>query len=158
MRIIQIVVVVVAFLSTITAVYQRNKQMILIFLYSKKWARRFFYEDFIDKDKNYDVFISYSHADSQYVESILLRGLEHSPDTEFQYKVCVHSRDWNIGEDIPTQIFRSVSDSRRTIIVLSASYVESQWSDMEFKAAHKKALKDKIQVKQQGVNILAYIP
>ena len=61
-------------------------------------------------------------------------------------QVCVHSRDWNVGEDIPSQIFRSVEDSRKTIIVLSQSYIESQWSDMEFKAAHKKALIDKIQV------------
>ena len=61
-------------------------------------------------------------------------------------QVCVHSRDWNVGEDIPSQIFRSVEDSRKTIIVLSQSYIESQWSDMEFKAAHKKALAEKIQV------------
>ena len=71
-------------------------------------------------------------------------GLEN--DAEFRYKVCVHSRDWNVGEDIPSQIFRSVEDSRKTIIVLSKSYVESKWSDLEFKAAHKKALIDKIQV------------
>ena len=123
-----------------------NRQRILIYLYSKRWARKFFHEDYIDKDKNYDAFISYSHADSEYVEKTLLKGLEHSPDSEFRYKICVHSRDWNVGEDIPTQIFRSVSDSRKTIIVLSQNYVESQWSDMEFKAAHKKALIDKIQV------------
>ena len=98
----------------------------------------------------------------------------------------MHSRDWNVGEGIPSQIFRSVADSRKTIIVLSQvntlllsmkkivttvivimmikivkmmmmlveyltnmnvqSYVESKWSDMEFMAAHKKALQDKIQV------------
>ena len=31
----------------------------------------------------------------------------------------MHSRDWNVGEGIPSQIFRSVADSRKTIIVLS---------------------------------------
>ena len=29
-------------------------------------------------------------------------------------------------------------------------YVESKWSDMEFMAAHKKALQDKIQVELQN--------
>ena len=87
-------------------------------------------------------------------------------------QVCVHSRDWNVGEGIPSQIFRSVADSRKTIIVLSQvkidcldslqqfpklikllslqSYVESKWSDMEFMAAHKKALQDKIQVESSS--------
>ena len=60
--------------------------------------------------------------------------------------IILFSRDWNPGEDIPSQIFRSVADSRKTIIVLNQNYVESKWSDMEFNAAHKKALEDKIQV------------
>jgi len=137
--------VLVAMLFFVCTVYHMNKQRILIYLYSKRWSRKFFHEDYMDKDKNFDVFISYSHADSEYVEKSLLKGLEYSQDSEFRYKVCVHSRDWNVGEDIPTQIFRSVSDCRKTIIVLSSNYVESQWSDMEFKAAHKKALVDKIQ-------------
>eukprot|EP00092_Neocalanus_flemingeri_P000247 GFUD01000265.1.p1 GENE.GFUD01000265.1~~GFUD01000265.1.p1 ORF type:complete len:309 (-),score=57.18 GFUD01000265.1:151-996(-) len=143
--IIIVTLILIAVLFFLLFVYHVNKQRILIYLYSKRWSRKFFHEDYIDKDKNYDVFISYSHADSEYVEKKLLRGLEYSPDSEFRYKVCVHSRDWNVGEGIPTQIFRSVSDSRKTIIVLSQNYVESKWSDMEFKAAHKKALIDKIQ-------------
>lgn len=127
-------------------IFAFNKQKILIYLYSKSWSRRFFNEEYIDKDKNYDAFISYSHEDRDYVEGTLLTGLEKATDSEFRYKVCVHSRDWNVGEDIPSQIFRSVEDSRKTIIVLSQNYIESKWSDMEFKAAHKKALVDKIQV------------
>jgi protein toll len=127
------------------AIYFGNRQRLLVYLYSKKWSRRFFHEEHIDQDKHYDAFISYSHADTEYVET-LLRGLEQSPDPEFRYKVhsytflpsetkvdicigigccltrvqvCVHSRDWNVGEGIPSQIFRSVADSRKTIIVLS---------------------------------------
>ena len=135
-----------ALFCLLTALFTCNKQRILIYLYSKSWSRRFFNEDYIDKDKHFDAFISYSHEDKEYVETTLLTGLETATDSEFRYKVCVHSRDWNVGEDIPSQIFRSVQDSRKTIIVLSQNYIESKWSDMEFKAAHKKALIDKIQV------------
>ena len=130
-------------LATLFLVY---KQRIIIFLYSKSWARLYFNEDYVDRDKHYDAFISYSHEDRDFVENTLVQGLERAQDSELRYKVCVHSRDWNVGEDIPSQIFRSVEDSRKTIIVLSQSYVESKWSDLEFKAAHKKALTDKIQV------------
>ena len=146
MPVIASVTTLLAFVALLMFLTLLNKQRILIYLYSKSWSRRFFNEEYIDKDKNYDAFISYSHEDRDYVERTLLTGLEEATDSEFRYKVCVHSRDWNVGEDIPSQIFRSVEDSRKTIIVLSQNYIESKWSDMEFKAAHKKALVDKIQV------------
>ena len=146
MQIITSLATVIAVLLLLAFIFVINKQKILIYLYSKSWARQYFNEDYIDRDKHFDAFISYSHEDRDYVENNLLRGLENADDSELRYKVCVHSRDWNVGEDIPSQIFRSVEDSRKTIIVLSQNYVESKWSDMEFKAAHKKALVDKIQV------------
>ena len=63
------------------------KQRILIYLYSKSWSRRFFNEEYIDKDKHFDAFISYSHEDREYVEQTLLTGLEEATDSEFRYKV-----------------------------------------------------------------------
>ena len=65
-----------------------NKQRILIYLYSKSWSRRFFNEEYIDKDKHFDAFISYSHEDREYVEQTLLTGLEEATDSEFRYKVA----------------------------------------------------------------------
>ena len=64
-----------------------NKQRLLIYLYSKSWSRRFFNEEYIDKDKHFDAFISYSHEDRDYVEQTLLTGLEEATDSEFRYKV-----------------------------------------------------------------------
>ena len=69
-----------------------NKQRILIYLYSKSWSRRFFNEEYIDKDKHFDAFISYSHEDREYVEQTLLTGLEEATDSEFRYKVIDQSR------------------------------------------------------------------
>ena len=41
----------------------------------------------MDKDKLYDAFLSYSHADSEYVESLLLPGLESLDNPmEHQYR------------------------------------------------------------------------
>lgn len=40
----------------------------------------------------------------------------------------------------PKQIADSVENSRRTIIVLTRNFVESDWGKMEFRVAHKKSL------------------
>lgn len=42
------------------------------------------------------------------------------------------------------QIVRSVSESRRTLIVLSPNYVESVWGTMEFRTAHRSAMEDQV--------------
>lgn len=91
-----------------------------------------------DPDRVYDVFISFAHQDFEFVEDILLPKLEK----EFKQKVCVHYRDWIIGDMIPTQIIRSVENSRKTIIVMSKSFIESDWANLEFGAAHNRALKE----------------
>ena len=74
MPIIASLATIVALMFFIVALVALNKNKILIFLYSKSWSRKFFHEDFIDKDKNFDVFISFSHEDREYVEGTLLAG------------------------------------------------------------------------------------
>lgn len=52
---------------------------------------------------------------------------------------------------IPDQILDSVSASRRTVVVLSRSYLNSTWSRMEFQAAHTKTMEEKTQVSEWTV-------
>jgi len=125
--------------------YSCHSDTIKIWIYSKSWARIFFTEDLIDKDKPYDAFLSYSHADADFVEKVLLQGLENAKNPDHRYKCLIHTRDWNIGEMIPHQIIQSVESSRRTIIVLSKSYLEAMWTKLEFRAAHTQAIQDKRQ-------------
>ena len=61
----------------------------------------------------------------------------------FRFKCLIHTRDWSVGEMIPDQILHSVESSRRTIIVLSPAYIDSMWTKLEFRAAHKQALQDR---------------
>lgn len=146
--IILIVVILVFFLlgvCVILAFYICYRDTIVIWIYSKSWARIFFVEDIIDKEKPYDAFLSYSQQDADFVEKILLSGLEAPENPDYKYKCLIHTRDWNVGEMIPDQIINSVESSRRTIIVLSEAYIESMWTKLEFRAAHTQALQDKTQ-------------
>ncbi|XP_045456017.1 protein toll-like [Melitaea cinxia] len=83
----------------------------------------------------YDAFVSFAHQDEDFVREKLLPKLEKGKPP---LKICVHYRDWVIGDYIPAQISRSVDQSRYTIIVLSRNFVESMWGRMEFRTAHAK--------------------
>ena len=123
------------------------RDLIIIHIFSQSWGRYLFSEDLLDNRKEYDVFLSYANQDSQYVEDILLSGLERPEKTEDQrYKCLIHNRDWAPGTPIPDQILQSVENSRRTVIVLSQHYLQSMWSNMEFQAAHVKTMEENIQV------------
>lgn len=141
---IVIVCSIVAFLGllvgAVVALFFFYNQEIKIYLYSKNLCLWFITQEELDRDKTYDAFVSYSHRDHDFVIEQLVKKLEDGPKP---YKLCIHVRDWLAGDWIPTQILRSVQESRRTVIVLSPHFIESEWGKMEFQAAHKKAISDK---------------
>lgn len=101
-----------------------------------------FVEDLREKEKPYDAFVSYSPLDTEFVEGVLLPGLETPPKNCNKFKCCVHTRDGEIGSIIPEQIAGMVESSRRTVVVLSGNYVMSEWAKHEFKAAQSHTLQE----------------
>ncbi|KAI5634853.1 TIR domain-containing protein [Phthorimaea operculella] len=92
----------------------------------------------LDKDRPYDAFLSFAHGDDQYVREKLLPKLEGGS----KFRICVHYRDWAVGEWIPAQIMQSVRLSKRTIIVLSKNFISSCWGVLEFRHANAGAAAD----------------
>lgn len=131
--------IVITLIGILTGIiYYHYQRDIKIWLYEKNWCLWWVTEREIDKDKIYDAFISYSHMDDDFVVNKLVQNLENGQ----RYKLCVHYRDWPAGEWIADQVVRSVASSRRTIVVLSENFLNSEWAKMEFRTAHRQALSD----------------
>ena len=94
-----------------------------------------------DPTKIYDAFISYSGNDHQWVVETLQQRLEnHDPP----YKLCFHYRDFRAGAPIVENILKSVDESKRMLMVLSPSFARSEWCLLEFRAAHRKVIEDRM--------------
>ncbi|KAL4221383.1 hypothetical protein ACF0H5_019641 [Mactra antiquata] len=92
-------------------------------------------------DKEWDAFISYkSHpTDESFVVDVLYPKLER----ELGYKLCLHFRDFVPGETISNNIINAVEGSRRTIIILTPRYIESEFTQFEYQKAQTEMLKRK---------------
>ncbi|KAF7990430.1 hypothetical protein HCN44_000235 [Aphidius gifuensis] len=121
-------------------IFYRYEEIIKIWLYEKQWLLFWVTEEELDRDKYYDAFISYSQKDHDFVVNNLVKNLEKGQPP---FKLCVHERDWLAGEQIPTQIIQSIENSKRTIVVLSSNFLESDWANIEFRTAHRRALEDR---------------
>ena len=75
-------------------------------------------------DKLFDVFISYSMEDKQFVENSFAANLEHGATS---YRLCLHQRDFNPSTPIYDSVSVATESSSKTILMLSRSYLRSQW-------------------------------
>jgi hypothetical protein len=69
----------------------------------------------------YDLFVSYSQADEAWVRGELLPRLERAP---FRY---IDQLQFELGRPRLDEIERAITTSRRTLLVLSRAYLESNW-------------------------------
>jgi formylglycine-generating enzyme required for sulfatase activity len=74
----------------------------------------------------YDVFISYSHQDKDWVEQELLPRLEGAA-----LQVCIDRRDFEIGTPALVNMERAVDRSRHTLLVLTPAWVKSEYCHFE---------------------------
>jgi len=89
-----------------------------------------------DKIFNYDIFISYSDNDRDWVLNSLLPNLE----TKSKVNVCLHERDFQVGIGILENIISSIDRSRCILLVISQSFLRSQWCQFELHLAQHRLL------------------
>jgi len=83
------------------------------------------------KSFEYDVFISYSHEDKDWVQNSLLPKIEKE-----QICFCIDSRDFKPGLSSVAEMERAVTESSKTLLILTAGYQNSKWAEFEFIMAH----------------------
>lgn len=74
----------------------------------------------------FDVFISYSHSDKDWVHNWLLPRLERA-----SLKICIDIRDFDIGVPSLVNMERAVENSRHTLIILTDEWIRSEWTEFE---------------------------
>ena len=77
-------------------------------------------------DSTYDVFISYSNKDGDWVRGTLLPALEKAG-----LRACIDFRDFEIDTPSLVNMERGVEESRHTLVVLTPNWIRSEWTEFE---------------------------
>ncbi len=98
--------------------------------------------DPISRNKPYDAFLSYEGGDTD--EEFVRKEICQKLDLEYggNFKLLIHQRDFKAGILILEQIQSAVRDSNCAIIVLSQTYIRSQWCKQEFEECMEECRKD----------------
>ncbi|CAC5393694.1 unnamed protein product [Mytilus coruscus] len=89
-----------------------------------------------NKSYLYDAFISYAEQDGNFVHHDVIDNLEK----EGNLKLCVHRRDFLPGNEISANITSAIHNSRKTVIILTRHYLNSQWCMFEFNMARMEGM------------------
>ncbi|XP_035674949.1 toll-like receptor 13 [Branchiostoma floridae] len=93
------------------------------------------YEEIMDGEAQqfeYDAFVAYSSNDRRWVSRVLRPQLEDCPP---HYRLCFGERDFRPGVPITENIGCAVRASRKTICLITKSFVRSNWCNYEMRAS-----------------------
>ena len=124
----------------VAALYRYRWRLQYIFIKIRKCGKRNYVtmDDITDKEIRYDAFVSYCAEDRFWVHDCLMNTLESD---RYGFNLCIHYRDFPVGEDIATVIVRSIQQSRNLLIVLSECSVGRPWCQFEFQVALSEAVR-----------------
>ncbi|XP_076826233.1 toll-like receptor 12 [Brachyhypopomus gauderio] len=93
-----------------------------------------------EEEVKYDAFVSFSSCDEAWVMGQLAPTLEEQGSPRL--RLCLHSRDFEVGKGIVDNIAESIYSSRRTVCVLSRRYLRSDWCSLEMRMATHRLLEE----------------
>ncbi len=142
--------------SNIACVLVITLAAIGVILYRKRWTLRFWIHAAREgwrtrqdqrmargnRQYKYDAFIAYCSRETverQWVHLNLVPKLEN----DHGLKMCIHHRDFLPGIDIQDNIVDAINNSRKTILVLSPGFLESDWCNFEVRMAKVKLVEER---------------
>ncbi|VDI39365.1 toll-like receptor 13 [Mytilus galloprovincialis] len=87
-----------------------------------------------DEDFEYSAFVVYCEADSDWVHTKFIQRVEN----EEGLKLCVHHRDFEIGQPIIGNINKFVEKSRKVVVIMSNDFAKSEWCQWEVDVVQEK--------------------
>ena len=84
-----------------------------------------------DDQYRFDLFVSYSDKDRQFVLDQLIPNLEKRSEIT----ICLHERDFQVGQSILDNIIQCMDQSRCLLLVISESFLKSNWCSFEMHLA-----------------------
>ena len=124
----------IAVSAIVFALVYRGRWYIRYYIFLVRSRRRRHLEQ-ADGDFAYDAFVAHCSKDLDWVARRLLPQLE----AEGRYRLCLHQRNWPTGPIIEN-IAESIEASRKVIMVMSNSFAQSQWCQVELAMASERRL------------------
>ncbi|GFR97547.1 Toll-like receptor [Elysia marginata] len=133
-------VLMALFLALIIAVFL-NRHLLQVLCFTRFGCRPFKAgKDTEEDDRPYDAFVCHSNKDAEFVLQQLRPRLENG---DKPFNLCIHCRDLPGGAYMGDSIVRSVRASKRTILVLSENFLESEYCKFVFQADHEQLMREK---------------
>ncbi|XP_067658217.1 toll-like receptor 4 [Haliotis asinina] len=108
-------------------------------IYRYRWKLRYLYyttrrkyrgyQRRMDEEEHFifDAFVSYAEEDREFV----VQDMQNILEKRFGLRLCIHQRDFMVGEPITANVVNAIQSSRKTIILLTPSFLESSWCEYE---------------------------
>ncbi|XP_058042026.1 toll-like receptor 7 [Ahaetulla prasina] len=105
------------------------------------------YKRLFSSEVKYDAFVVYDNKDAAVTEWVLKELIEKLEDQkEKTFNICLEERDWLPGHPLMENLNDSIQMSRKTIFVLTNSYIASGNFRTAFYMAHQRLVDEKVDV------------
>ncbi|XP_041940156.1 toll-like receptor 8 isoform X2 [Alosa sapidissima] len=138
-----LLILLTLFIATTMHLFYWDASYVLFYIKAKLKG----YHSLESSDSIYDAFVSYDTSDplvSEWVLNHLSVQLEETGDK--LSPICLEERDWTPGVPILDNLTQSIYQSRKTVFVLTESYVKSGNFRMAVYLAHQRLLDDNVDV------------
>ncbi|XP_033754674.1 toll-like receptor Tollo [Pecten maximus] len=138
--------VVVVFLLVLIIVMTRYRREIQILTYTRFHVILPCQPHESYQNKLYDAFVSYSSENEGWVRKTFqaLEEEEHRKGSNgYNFRFCLHQRDFIAGKTIFDNVIDSVEASHHTVIILSKYFLNSHWCMYEFQEAFQQSIMER---------------